>query len=67
MTSELIKVMKLFEENGVEYISFKGPVLSQLAYGDITLRQYVDLDILIKKEDLRKADNLLKKEFFLYL
>jgi len=55
MTSELIKVMKLLEENHINAISFKGPVLSQMAYGDITLRQYVDLDILIDEKDLKKS------------
>ena len=60
MTSELIKVMKLLEENGIEAISFKGPVLSQMAYGDIVSRQYVDLDILVEEKDLEKAINLIK-------
>lgn len=60
MTSELIKVMKLLEENDIEAISFKGPTLSQSAYGDITLRQYVDLDILIKEEDLEKTYEILE-------
>lgn len=52
LTSELIKIMKLLEENDIEAVSFKGPILAQLAYPDITLRQYADLDILIKKEDV---------------
>jgi hypothetical protein len=47
--------MKLLEENDIKAIAFKGPTLAQLAYGDITLRQYVDLDILIKKEDINKV------------
>ena len=59
MTAELIKIMKLLEENGIEAISFKGPLLSQMAYGDITLRQYVDLDILIPEESLYHAAKLL--------
>lgn len=52
MTSELIKVLKILEENNIEAISFKGPVLSQLAYGDVVSRQYCDLDILVKEENL---------------
>lgn len=61
MTSELLKVMKLLEENGIKAIAFKGPVLSQMAYGDITLRQYVDLDILIDEIDLERTSELLQK------
>jgi hypothetical protein len=30
MTSELMKVVKILEENNIESISFKGPVLSYL-------------------------------------
>lgn len=62
MTSELLKVTKLLEENDIKAISFKGPVLSQMAYGDITLRQYVDLDILVVLKDINKVGKLLLKE-----
>ena len=59
MTSELIKVIKILEENGIEAISFKGPVLSQMAYGDVVSRQYCDLDILVKEKDLNKSFDIL--------
>ena len=59
MTSELIKVLKILEENNIEAISFKGPVLSQLAYGDVVSRQYCDLDILINIKDFESVVNLL--------
>lgn len=59
MTSELLKVMKLLEENDIEAISFKGPVLAQMAYGDITLRQYVDLDILVDEKDVEQSIKML--------
>ena len=59
MTSELIKVSNLLEENGIKAISFKGPTLSQMAYGDVISRQYVDLDILVEKKELVKTVNLL--------
>jgi len=59
MSVELIKVMKLLEENNIKAIAFKGPTLAQMAYGDISLRQFSDLDILIAQEDILKAYNLL--------
>lgn len=58
MTSELIKVLKILEKNNIEAISFKGPVLSQLAYGDVVSRQYCDLDILVDEKELIKTVNL---------
>ena len=58
MSAELIRIMKLLKENDIEALAFKGPTLSQMAYGDITLRQYVDLDILVNAEDAFKAGML---------
>jgi len=63
MSAELIKVMKLLEENNIEALAFKGPTLAQMAYGDITLRQYGDLDILVNKDDIYKVYDLLKGSY----
>lgn len=60
LTSELIKILDLLEKNNIKVIAFKGPSLSQLAYGDITLRQYVDLDILVDSKDLYNSAMILK-------
>jgi hypothetical protein len=65
MSSELIRIIKFFDENNIEAIPFKGPVLSELAYGDVISRQYSDLDILIKKNDLEKAYILLESNDYL--
>ena len=53
ITGELIRMMELLRENGIEALAFKGPALARLAYGDITLRQFGDLDILIHRQDFR--------------
>ena len=60
MTSELIKVSKLLEENGIKAIAFKGPTLSQMAYGDVVSRQYVDLDVLVEESLLSKSQKILE-------
>jgi len=59
MTSELIKIMDLLKENSIEALAFKGPTLSHMAYGDITLRQYSDLDILVGEKDLYSTAKLI--------
>ena len=38
------------------------PTLAQIAYGDITLRQFCDLDILIRQEEREKVKTLLASE-----
>ncbi len=63
MTVELIKIMKLLKENNIEALAFKGPTLSQMAYGNITLRQYSDLDIFVHKKDIYKIYDLLKDTY----
>jgi hypothetical protein len=64
MSAELLRIMKLLEENNIPALAFKGPALSQMAYGDITLRQYGDLDILIPPENLFKAATLLEENAY---
>jgi hypothetical protein len=64
MSAELIRIMKLLEDNGIEALAFKGPTLAQMAYGDITLRQYGDLDILVDEKDVFKAGKLLQSHGF---
>lgn len=50
LTGELVKVMKLLENNGINAIPFKGPVLAYSIYDNIAYRQFSDIDILINKE-----------------
>lgn len=59
MTNELLYLTKLLEEHDIEVLSFKGPVLAEMAYGDISLRQYRDLDILVHRHHVYKAGLLL--------
>ena len=59
LTEILIRIVSLFEENGIESIPFKGPVLAESLYGDISLRHFSDLDILVPEKDVQKAKELL--------
>ncbi|RRS30903.1 MAG: hypothetical protein P794_05210 [Epsilonproteobacteria bacterium (ex Lamellibrachia satsuma)] len=61
MSAELLKIMQLLEKNSIEALAFKGPTLSQMAYGDITLRQFGDLDILVDEKDAFQAAELMSK------
>ncbi|GIT98125.1 nucleotidyltransferase family protein [Sulfurovum sp. TSL1] len=59
MTSELIKIMDLLRENHIEALAFKGPALAQMAYGNITLRQFGDIDVLVNETDILKAGQII--------
>ena len=59
MSAELLRIMKLMENNGIEALAFKGPALAQQVYGDITLRQFGDLDILVNPKNASQAAKVL--------
>jgi hypothetical protein len=59
LTHELLKILALMEEEDILAVPFKGPVLAKSIFGDITLRQFSDLDILIHPNHALKARNLL--------
>ena len=55
-----LRVYKLFKEHGIPTALFKGPLLSQMAYGEISLRQAGDIDLLISREHFDRARLLLE-------
>src|SRR5262245_4259142 len=59
LTGRLLEIHKTFEENGISVASFKGALLSQLAYGEIGLRQAGDIDILVARDQVEAARGAL--------
>lgn len=55
-----LRVYKLFKEHEIPVALFKGPLLSQMAYGEVSLRQAGDIDILINREHFERARSLLE-------
>ena len=64
LTGELLKLMDLLKAQGIQAIPFKGPTLALRAYGDVALRQFGDLDVLVHKQDVLKVKELLVREGF---
>ncbi len=62
--AELIRVVKAIEEEGIQVLAIKGPILSQIIHGDITTRQYADIDVLIPKESIYRAGKILLNHGF---
>jgi hypothetical protein len=58
-TGELLRLLDLFRQNGIAIATFKGPVLAHLVYGDISLREFSDLDFIVQEADLSKAEDIL--------
>ncbi len=57
--AELLKLFELFEAEKITALPIKGPVLAAAAYGNLALRQFVDLDVLVKERDFQKAKSML--------
>lgn len=58
-TGALLKLLGLCRERGIRAIPLKGPVLAATAYGNLFLRHFCDLDILVSKQDMLKAKEVL--------
>jgi len=56
---ELARILEHFEKRSVRAIPYKGPVLAQSAYGNLGLRSFSDLDLLISQIDFEPAKRAL--------
>ena len=64
LAGELARLARLFESEGVPLLAYKGPALALQAYGDLSLRRFIDLDILVRRQDVARAGALLISEGF---
>jgi Uncharacterised nucleotidyltransferase len=59
LTAELINILRLFQSQNIPVIPYKGPVLAAQAYGDVALREFEDLDIILRQSDVPKAHKII--------
>jgi hypothetical protein len=59
MLGELLKLLNLFEEQGLNVIPYKGPLLAIHAYKNLSFRHFDDLDIFVDKIDVLKVKKIL--------
>ena len=60
LVGKQLRIHRLFKEHNIPVASFKGPLLAQLAYGEMSLRQAGDIDLLINRRDFAQARLLLE-------
>jgi len=61
LSAELIKIMELFQAADILAIPYKGPISAAQAYGDVTLREFEDLDIILRQRDMPKANEIMTR------
>jgi hypothetical protein len=64
LVARLIEVVRDLEHVGIEVIVIKGPALAELAYGNLALRSFGDLDILVRPDDVPRAAQVLTEAGF---
>ena len=60
LVGKQLKLFRLFNDNRIPVAIFKGSALAQSAYGDFSLRQAGDIDVLISRGDFDRARVLLE-------
>jgi hypothetical protein len=60
LTGELVRVANGMQEAGIFCVPFKGPTLALLAYRDLGLRPFTDLDFYVRRADFARTKVLLR-------
>jgi hypothetical protein len=60
----LWNIVRLLKSNGISVLPFKGLLTAQDIYGDISLRSFSDLDLLVERKQALKAWKLLEENGF---
>jgi hypothetical protein len=58
------EIVGQFEQHKIPSLALKGPAVALAAYGDLSLRQYEDIDVMVRVDDLPKAVELLFRRGF---
>jgi hypothetical protein len=64
LSSDLLSFLKALKNRGVSAMPYKGPSLAVSVYGNVGLRQFGDLDILVRRSDVAVATDVLINEGF---
>lgn len=56
---ELVRIAGVFNSADVPLLTFKGPLLAHRYYGNVAFRHFGDVDLLVHRDDLGRAQSLL--------
>jgi len=62
MAAELRRLMDALAAAGIDALAYKGPALAMQAYGELGMRSFVDLDLLVRPGDVPRAMEVLSEE-----
>ena len=59
LAGELTRVLDMLASHGIDAVPFKGPVLTALAYENVAMREFGDLDVLVRADERARVKDLL--------
>lgn len=60
LAAELVRLIDRLEVAGVRALPYKGPVLASAVYGNLALREFFDLDVLVRRGEVPVAVAVLR-------
>jgi hypothetical protein len=61
LARKLVELTSLLEEHHVPVLAYKGTAVAMAVYGDLALRQYQDLDLVVRQEHLLEAVRVMTR------
>ncbi len=56
---QLVEVVAILQHERIPVVAYKGPVLAAALYGNLSLREFTDLDVLVHRHDAERAGEAL--------
>lgn len=60
LSAELIRVVEALRAEKIPAMPYKGPVVAVQAYGDLALREFEDLDIILPQREMARANEVMR-------
>jgi hypothetical protein len=62
LAGRLLRLLRGFRDEGLAAVAYKGPALAMQAYGDLGLREFDDLDVVVSARDFPRARAVLEAQ-----
>jgi hypothetical protein len=56
LSAELIRMLDALRSHDILALPYKGPIIAMQAFGDVALREFEDLDIIVPQRDMARAN-----------
>lgn len=61
-THEMLRLLQIFKQQGILAVPYKGAYLANQYYGDFGLREFSDIDLFVKEEDIDRLKEVMAGE-----